>query len=409
MQISVIGSPRLQNPVKSSETTPQSQRFRKEFEKLTQPNNNQESQSTTEMSDDATNVLEDLQSFLETGVIDLERLQEGTLDANMEAVLAEYLGITPDQLQAMIEQLFQKLDPTMGEALQGHSNAEKLMTAMDYLVKLSPEKLGDVMNKDIATLVKAAKLVDIIMAAKGEGQTDSADRFKPFSHKLADVIEALKTKAATLTDTKSVMLKQTFKTVVLDPTIRLSAMTSSKEGVTVEAKEVTPVPITLQQWTKQEPLTLTLASNGKSVSAEQLMKQFENILAKSQFTNVNGIQKLSFQLNPGHLGSLRIELSQQDSVLIAKIITTTNAAKETLEGQISSLKQAMQSQNITVERIEITSQQASEQRYLNQDGGGKQQDPREQAKDEQQDEQRIETEYKNSFAEWLLNSGEVQE
>ncbi len=74
------------------------------------------------------------------------------------------------------------------------------------------------------------------------------------------------------------------------------------------------------------------------MSTDQLIQQFESILSKSQLLNTGGNQKLFIKLYPEHLGALRVELIQKESMLIAKIMTTTAIAKDILESQIQSLK-----------------------------------------------------------------------
>lgn len=91
-------------------------------------------------------------------------------------------------------------------------------------------------------------------------------------------------------------------------------------------------------------------------SQEKFIKDFQTILAKSQFNVTNGQTKLMIKLFPEHLGSLRIELIQKDHALIAKILTTTASAKDMLESQIQQLKHTFQAQNIPVEKIDISPQ-----------------------------------------------------
>ena len=52
------------------------------------------------------------------------------------------------------------------------------------------------------------------------------------------------------------------------------------------------------------------------------------------------MQKLLIKLHPDNLGSLRIELIQKDQTMVARILTTTDAAKEALESHLHSLKDA---------------------------------------------------------------------
>jgi len=105
---------------------------------------------------------------------------------------------------------------------------------------------------------------------------------------------------------------------------------------------------------KAEQLVFTATKGGQSVSQEEFIKQFENILNKANFNASNGVNKLMIRLNPEHLGALRIELIQKDGLLTAKILANTAQAKDMLDSQLNALKQAFGGQQMNIERIEIT-------------------------------------------------------
>jgi flagellar hook-length control protein FliK len=156
-----------------------------------------------------------------------------------------------------------------------------------------------------------------------------------------------------------------------------------------------------QQMSKTEQATFVMNEPDKQVSTEKLIQQFESILSKSQFLKAGGTQKLFIKLNPEHLGALRIELIQKDSVLIAKMMTATSTAKDLLESQIQSLKHAFSSQNIQVEKIEISQQMNQQERFINRDSQP-QQEQRQQREQEEQKQQH-DSQFGASFEEALLN------
>lgn len=149
-------------------------------------------------------------------------------------------------------------------------------------------------------------------------------------------------------------------------------------------------------------MTLMLDKMGKPVSSEQLIQQFESILSKSQFSKIDGTQRLFIKLNPENLGSLRIELIQKDDTIVAKILTTTGAAKDALESQLHGLKHALTAQNIQVDRIEVSQQVMTPQEkfmHREQPGGH----PKEQQGQQPSKEQTDDSEFDQSFEEALLN------
>lgn len=154
---------------------------------------------------------------------------------------------------------------------------------------------------------------------------------------------------------------------------------------------------------KLEQYVLNTQSTDKgTLNSEQLIKSFENIISRVQFTNNNGMQKLLIKLKPEHLGSLRVEIIQQNGTMTAKIIASTTQAKELLDSQMHGLKQAFVNQNIPVEKLELSQQFAnlSQDRQLNREQGQQQ---GEQAGNEQShhDENVVE-EFQIQFEEALL-------
>jgi len=157
------------------------------------------------------------------------------------------------------------------------------------------------------------------------------------------------------------------------------------------------------QMTKLEQFVLNMGKNNQTVDAEQFVKSFETILSKANFSKANGVQKLLIRLNPEHLGSLRIELIQKEGTMVAKILATTAQAKELLEHQLQSLKQAFTNQNIQVEKIEISQQVSTfnSERFAQRDNDANEQ--RQQQAQQNESEADSETDFTESFAEALLN------
>jgi len=156
---------------------------------------------------------------------------------------------------------------------------------------------------------------------------------------------------------------------------------------------------------KVEQYVLNTQNIKTSGDSEGLLKSFENILSKAQFTNQNGIQKLLIKLNPENLGTLRIELVQREGVMMARIIASSNGAKELLDGQLHGLKQAFVNQNIPVEKIELSqqfsnlSQERNLQREQFQQQGGNE-------KSEQffDREEELEEDFQQTFEEAILQA-----
>ncbi|MFK9115843.1 flagellar hook-length control protein FliK [Peribacillus frigoritolerans] len=153
--------------------------------------------------------------------------------------------------------------------------------------------------------------------------------------------------------------------------------------------------------TKLEQFVLAAPKGEQTVSQEEFVKQFENILSKANFSGTNGVNKLLIRLNPEHLGSLRIELIQKDGMLSAKILATTSHAKDMLENQIHGLKHAISGQNIQIERIEISQafNTFNSEKFSQKDA----EEHNEQQESKEENNDKAESEFMGSLADALLN------
>ncbi|MBU9714550.1 flagellar hook-length control protein FliK [Evansella tamaricis] len=120
---------------------------------------------------------------------------------------------------------------------------------------------------------------------------------------------------------------------------------------------------------KVQQLFLHSGNRGDKVSEQQIFRQFQQALDRSQFQQLsNGIKQLSIKLHPQSLGRLDITIQQVNGVIVAKMMTTTTVARELLEGQMNQLRQAFQTQQLQVDRIEVTQQQTQQNTLRDQQG-----------------------------------------
>ena len=312
------------------------------------------------------------------------------------------LGINNEELKLFIE----KWSGADGEELTNASDEELLASIAFLLTGIAnqpADELSVKLDQSDVQALKAMKLYELMSRyADGQGFKNS-DSIK---ESLKSLGEALKNLLGTNnTNSTTDYLQKRFTQLAGD--LNLASKKIFTEGNsfadTSSGLKTDGAPGTLgflPQMTKAEQLMLTMNSPERPVSAEQLMKQFESILSKSHFMNSGGTQKLFIKLFPEHLGSIRIELFQRDQTMMARIITTSGTAKETLESQINGLKQAFAAQNLSVDRIEVTQQQAQQERFLNKDSE-QQQRHSDRGQQEQKDEK---GDFNLSFEEALLNT-----
>jgi Flagellar hook-length control protein FliK len=143
---------------------------------------------------------------------------------------------------------------------------------------------------------------------------------------------------------------------------------------------------------------LYVGMNGSKLNEQQFIRDFQNILMSSNLTSANGIQKLSIKLYPEHLGSVHVDIVKRGGEMIAKIVASSANARDVLENHVQQLRTAFATQNISVDKIEISS-------YLQQ-WKEHQQDGQATYKEQQEHKQKVvdeEEEDKVSFFEELTN------
>jgi flagellar hook-length control protein FliK len=344
------------------------------------------------VTSDSTELLSIIKDFLgldDQGLKDLiTRLQS--------FVSTENKIMTPTK--STIEKSSENNDETVPEkAVESEAfELESMIACLNQIITLPVQEIPKILNQDFKEVVKAVKLFELL--AKNQDSTMKNSRITEVIQQTVQKLEILmdQTKSSVRTE----YLQKTFRTVQSE----LQALHPSENGLeknlpSVKLDSATEM-VQLQQMTKPEQLIVMLDKSGKPVSTEQLIQQFSNILSKSQFSNKDGTQKLFIKLNPENLGTLRIELIQKDSTIVAKILTTTGTAKDVLESQLQGLKHSFSMQNIHVDRIEITQQFTNPQeRFFHRDQQQDHQPREEQAQKDQQDD----GEFNQSFEEALLN------
>lgn len=100
----------------------------------------------------------------------------------------------------------------------------------------------------------------------------------------------------------------------------------------------------------------TARSEGKTF-INQLYEGFKKINI-GQFSN--GLTKMTLRLTPEHLGMLTIKLQQQNGEMVARIVTSTQSAKELVDQNLHHLKQVLPNISIQVDRFEVFTDHPSE-------------------------------------------------
>ncbi|WNS79725.1 flagellar hook-length control protein FliK [Domibacillus sp. DTU_2020_1001157_1_SI_ALB_TIR_016] len=163
------------------------------------------------------------------------------------------------------------------------------------------------------------------------------------------------------------------------------------------AEAVNPV---LHPLSKTEQFVMSVKTTPRPMNMEQFIQKFEQILGSSNMLRMPNGTKMLIKLYPEQLGSLRIELLQQNGVMTAKILSSTQTVKELLEQNAHQLKHAFSQQNVTIDKLDIISSETKQQLF---DRGAQQQRQQEQKQPEQESTEQNETEMLSTFEEALQN------
>jgi len=326
------------------------------------------------------------------------KLLENTVNSSPDLTMNEKVSQTVQDLQGLIASL-------------NSSDFKKNFSIVDMkLLTMQNRVLQE--NKNIAgneSKTTNQKIVDSKTLQSNLYQANGADN---------NVIEAnteLKTIISSILTKLDKQIKEKNTTVVpkvINP-IMVSSLRQSEELLvsnteimgTVEVsdgdtdtKAFSPIQNT---FIKQHPLML-LSDSGELAQPKNVEEQFAKILANSTFTKTGDMQKLSIRLAPDHLGSIRIEITQNEGNMIARIITTTTEAKEVLDRQLNSLKQGFTAQNLQIDKMDVVVSSQPQERLQRE----QQQQQEQQQSDAQRDKKDADdndNKRKASFIEELLN------
>lgn len=328
-----------------------------------------------EASEDTSMNLEELLEF--TG-IDADDLLTSILNI-LGLLLKETKdnGTEDEQIQEQIQQLLEEVKKDQGNP-QGFVNLLQLMNQFEFSQVISSEQ-----SQDFTNVVKTAVvLYRLLNDNKKPGfLTQEQEKIiKTFYQNLqanmkkSDVMQSAFAKLDTDKGVEDLSVFRSKQPYLMIRTVDMKSFGEAPSSHMINNNEVIDVselpkigsdetgqnqqlsgkPIEAEN--VQTPNTggsLQLLEGNKPVTMERFIKDFETILAKSKFYQNGQVQKLTIQLKPEHLGTLKIELIQQHNELVAKIISSTTSARELLESQSQALKQALVQQNIPINRIDF--------------------------------------------------------
>lgn len=371
-----------------------------------------------------------------TESVDLQKIAE-LLESQSPNEILDLLGISHDEGLLMV----QTGEDGKAVAIDELMNLEDLLSVLNIDENELVEVMQQVTGNDMSDTNNLWKLIDtvveegpvliqqLIAAIQGEHEVTSkqaerllqllkltevvgrhSDLLGVQSNKITQLTEALKLFNQQMNEQANKPTTEPLTTQKTETTVTNKV---SFEGFEQVVKQVTKN--TQNYETAQSSIsTITTTTNStktfniqlpveKGAQSEALGKEIQNLINRSQFSNNQGTMKLLLKLYPENLGSIRIELMQQDGVLSARLLTSTAIGKELLDSQLHQLKTAFAQQNIQMDRIDIAqSLQETDRNTRDQNQFGnlykQQQSEQEDKEQEEQDEQD-----KKSFHDYLIN------
>ncbi|MGD2195990.1 flagellar hook-length control protein FliK [Lysinibacillus fusiformis] len=293
------------------------------------------------------------------------------------------LGIDDEQLQKIVQQL-------LGEEKEA-SDVWELLSLVDAQAPILQAQIGAALQGEgQVTPKEATQLLQVLKLAQLVGQ--KSDLTAP-QENLLTTVKSLFTTLQIQVETIQVTTTKSTGTLPLQG---FQQVQMTKQSETSSNEMVTPQTVQ----TKPDTFQVTLPT-AKPAQSEALLKEMQAIINRAQISNAQGITRLTIKLYPENLGTIRIELVQNDGVLTARLLASTAHGREMLDSQAHQLKQAFVQQNIQVDRLDIAQslqdadRQQRDQNFFN-NFFRQQQDEDQQQKTEDDDEEM-------SFSDYLLN------
>lgn len=343
------------------------------------------------------NLIEELQAILESPSIEeLEKL----LGSNE-------LAVNPKELKELINKLLEEDINSSVES--GDSNVWDLLAGINEQASKLTDAIIQSLNgqgsvnpleaKEAVQLLKVVQLIgkkSDLTLKQDSTLFDVNQLIEDLKEMVPKDLASVETVQGLSNNTKAITLEQAMKPVIQQVIIKQEVTSTEK---VIDTKEVTTniqsqSPTIVQ--TKVETVSVTLP-NEKPAQSEELMKELQKAMSRVQFGQAGGANRLVVKLYPEHLGTIRIELIQKDGMLTTKMLASTALGKELLDSHSHQLKQGLVSQNIQVDKLEIT--QALQETSRQERNQSFQESFRQQQ--EQQETNKEETEELSNFEDFL--------
>lgn len=298
--------------------------------------------------------LEDIAQALD---VDPEQLTE-TLSALVgQEVTADNLWDALDQIDMNIYTFMQNLSNALeGKGTVSQSAATDVTKLLKFIEIAAPKT--DLALKQEMQVSQLKDWMSTVASRVTETLQTNEDAKKLVMQQKNIQIQVADTTQPTQASVKPASLFQTTNTMTkFQQMATQSTSTVSSTQLTAVDTESASTEALGNATAKATPQTTTvtfrLPQSTPASQAASFVQKFEQVMSRSQMANNAQGQRLLIKLYPEELGSVRIEFIQKDGLLSARILTSTAAGKQMIEGQLNQLKSGLASQNIQLDRLDI--------------------------------------------------------
>lgn len=290
----------------------------------------------------------------------------GKADKGLHPVLDSQATITNLQAQNTLLLLTSMLEAQPNNPFLQHL-ASSLEQVMQPLLPMLSQSL---LHKDKPEGVNMLNAVTLEGDSSGAGENgfvpkdkaldDATKQMLVLKNTEADVTHASKSKldllAAKHVISASILQGQLAEAVNSSEMIPVKALADSDAAPVMEAN---PAGQGLAEMLKVPQTEQAAKTAPAMISAQHFAKEMtEHVLKNIKITLSEAISEAKLSLFPKHLGHVDVKITMHEGQLIAHFAADTLAGKQMLESQLSALRQALQSQGLQVEKLEVTQNQS---------------------------------------------------
>ncbi|MGN7230377.1 flagellar hook-length control protein FliK, partial [Priestia megaterium] len=136
-----------------------------------------------------------------------------------------------------------------------------------------------------------------------------------------------------------------------------SSFTAKMAGVMLENN---PSAFGAGEMLKIQEFSIDLGqANSDHQQSDDLVNELQKIWSKASISIEERTSKLSIKLLPRQLGTISIELLQQENETIAQVVVSSTKTKELLDANLLTLRKGLTSQHVSVDQVDVAAVQAA--------------------------------------------------